>query len=158
MNKQHHALILSFILAASGIGLFTALRGDGSKQGSSLHPAEEPWLAEEERQSRALDRTREALTRRMEARAAVVVDLLAGRLSLLQAAARFRDLNQTAPEIQENLRWQHPDCSDDELCCLQVIGHLESRFLGDPPDLQLGQRLREELSAHRRHGTLQLPR
>jgi hypothetical protein len=105
-----------------------------------------------------LERQRQAGLRRMEARARVVEDVIERNLPLLEAAARFRDLTRSAPEVLTQLRLSHPGCSDDELHCLHVIHHVEPRPGDGPRAAEVAARLRRELASHRERGTLRLPR
>src|SRR3954469_14591968 len=60
------------------------------------------------------------LQRRMASRVVVVEQLLAGELSLLEAAVRFRSLNDAVPQHRvQLLHW--PGNSDGERLCRQVI-------------------------------------
>jgi hypothetical protein len=60
------------------------------------------------------------LLRRMDARLAIVERVLAGQMSLLQAAAQFRKLNNDPPEFPVYLH-HHPGKSEGEKLCRQVI-------------------------------------
>jgi hypothetical protein len=72
------------------------------------------------------------IERRIRARVVVVERLLERELSLVQAAARFRQLNDNVPEFQVILR-RWPGKSDGERLCRQVLGwvctHLEGKGL-----------------------------
>lgn len=63
----------------------------------------------------------------------VVEEVIAGRLSLPEAAAWFRELNGAYSAPLDVLRRQHPGLSDDEIACRNVIdfvdAHLERRPL-----------------------------
>jgi hypothetical protein len=69
----------------------------------------------------------EALLRRMRARDLVADQLLAGELSLPQAATRFRDLNDNLPQFRVAIEFR-PGDSEGEKLCRQVIGWAESRL------------------------------
>src|SRR5262245_13847278 len=61
------------------------------------------------------DWKREAILARVSARAAIVDEILTGRMSLLEAAARFRDLDRGPPPILwDRFRAYYPGDSDDE--------------------------------------------
>jgi hypothetical protein len=54
---------------------------------------------------------------------AVVTELLAGRLTLLQAAARFKQVNADDPKIRGLLSKLYPDDSYEVALCRNVIEH-----------------------------------
>ena len=93
---------------------------------------------------------------RNRAKARVADEVLAGRLSLLQAAAAFRDLDERWP--RSPIMWAYfPNAaSDDEIHCLHVISYVGMEA---PPDraAELTGRLHAELDAMLRNGTLRLP-
>jgi hypothetical protein len=105
------------------------------------------------------ERLRKALLARVAARAEVVEEVLAERMSLLEAAACFRDLDHGPPPILwDRFRAFYPGDSDDERHCHEVIENVRVRV-----EVQGGQgrqqvlRLEAELRQHRERGTLRLP-
>jgi hypothetical protein len=98
-----------------------------------------------------------AATRR--ARQAVVDELLAGGLTLLEAAARFRDIDERHPEFYwEGFRCSYGGDSDEERFCRQVIDFVDGRFVGDPGRGRAAAApLEGELCGHLQRGTLRLP-
>jgi len=108
-----------------------------------------------------LRRRVEAIVQRNESREAVMRELLAGRLTLLQAARRFKDLNETPITCQDDYRSTYPGRSDGEKVCRQVLAWLER----DLPDLSPSQAallrstLEEELAENLRQndGVVVLP-
>jgi hypothetical protein len=75
-------------------------------------------LQQEEAYGTELDREAEETFRRLAARDEAVRDVLDGRLTLWQAAARFRDLDATAPACaRRDLARCFPGISEDERCC-----------------------------------------
>ena len=80
--------------------------------------------------------------------------MIAGRLSLLPAAAAFRDMQDPKwlPGLLDSNRGA---ASIDEVYCRSVIGYVGAR----PPDRakEVARRLEAELSARLRDGTLHLP-
>jgi hypothetical protein len=94
-----------------------------------------------------------------ETRGRIADDVAAGRMGLLEAATRFRDLNAANPMGGYDLsNWITGD-SDEERCCRQVINWVETR-LGSMPTAEAArvmERLEEELTDHlRREGTVSL--
>lgn len=78
--------------------------------------------------------------------AALVAD---GRMPLLEAAARFRDLDHQPPEFQwDQFRLRFPGNSDDERHCWEVIAAIP--IAGDPgtETLEVVERLEAELREH----------
>jgi hypothetical protein len=87
-------------------------------------------------------------------------EVAAGRLALLEAAARFRDLNARTPGLAEHVCNSSPGVPYEELLCRQVIaitqGVLEEQSSGLVDEIV--DRLRAELQRHLdRHGRVVLP-
>jgi hypothetical protein len=114
---------------------------------------------EEQRRDAELDGQLDTVRRRTEARKALVRDLGAGRLTLLETAARFRDLDRSAPDFQWDVfRRGYPGDSDDERHCREVIRQLWAfEPLGPAPTRELARRLEGELADYLARGTLRLP-
>jgi hypothetical protein len=96
------------------------------------------------------------ITAKTAARVRVAHQLIAGRLSLLQAAAAFRDLDERWPRTIIPV-FDYPNAaSEDEIHCLRVIHYVVTEA---PPDraAELTGRLQAELDAMLRNGTLHLP-
>ena len=104
-----------------------------------------------------LRRRVEAIVQRNESREAVMRELLAGRLTLLQAARRFKDLNETPILFPDDYRKKYAGRSDGEKACRQVLQWLEG-YLSELPFEQaqaLRCRFADELREHlERHGGL----
>ena len=83
----------------------------------------------------------------------------ADEVTLLEAAIRFRDLNERAP----NFSWEHfrrhvSGATDEERCCRQVI-QFASRRLGDSPGRNRAMsRLEDDLQDCLRRGPIRLRR
>jgi hypothetical protein len=86
-------------------------------------------------------------------------EVIAGRLSLLEAAARFRDLDEQPPAAcREALRGNYWGASDDECHCRAVLQYVRVEMCLRPGvDPDLAERLEAELRALREHGDLRLP-
>jgi hypothetical protein len=84
----------------------------------------------------------------------------AGRLSLVEGAARLRELYREEPEaVWVNVCRRFPDASDDERYCRLLIDRVESHMLVADrarAPFVVG-RLEAELREHIRRGTLRLP-
>ncbi len=116
-------------------------------------------LPEQRRREAEIDGRVAALHRRTAARQALVADLAEGRFTLLETAARFRELDRASPDFprEQFLRAGH-GLSDDEHYCLQVIGHLRAYApLGPRPTEEMALRLEKELDDLRARDELRLP-
>jgi len=103
------------------------------------------------------DELEAALLGRAGARDEVRVGVLAGRLSLLEAAARVRALDRAMPEgFWARFGRTRPDDSDHEYYCRQVIGYV-TPTTDDDRSWELVLRLEAELREHLKNGTLRLP-
>src|SRR5205823_2885629 len=83
---------------------------------------EEDSYAQEVKRSAELDQVAKGLMRRLDRKERVTRALLAGRLTLLEAAAYFSALNQAAPEFHWGyFRETTPGDTDEERHCHKVI-------------------------------------
>jgi hypothetical protein len=84
--------------------------------------------------------------RRNKTRRDLTLRVIAGELTLQEAAARFRKLNEEAPDFSWTaLRLEFPGASDEEHCCWQVIRWVEGELVADPARLAA---VRKRLLAH----------
>ena len=114
-------------------------------------------LAEARPRRRDLDDAIRRAAVRVRAKEAVVTELLAGRVTLLQAAARFRAIDRAMPEgFWARFGRTRPDDSDHEYYCRQVIGYV-TPTTDDDRSWELVLRLEAELREHLKNGTLRLP-
>ena len=115
-------------------------------------------LGQEAGRDEQLDEALQAAQGRSMAKAALAQEAAAGRLSLFDAAARFRDLDAGTTEDYRR-GWRHlaEGASDEERYCRQVIGYatLALRDRSDGPDL-IG-RLRAQLDEALSRRDLRLP-
>jgi hypothetical protein len=105
----------------------------------------------------------DAIMRRWSAKERVMADLFARRITLLEAAARFRDLHLTAPPFDWStwrmiMHDRFPNAADDDECmCRHVIDAMDARFSEFSEEApSVLARLEAELNDHLRRGTLQL--
>jgi hypothetical protein len=79
-----------------------------------------------------------------------------GRLGLLEAAGRFRELDQHWPALEP--RRAQPGATDEERYCRVVIATVAS-FLDDRPQMRAAviERLEAELRGYLERGDLRLP-
>ena len=86
----------------------------------------------------------------------VVGELVAGRLTLPQAAARFRDLEEAVPVTWGRPRRAACSPADGERWCREVMARAETEYGEDLPEL--AARLEADLRRHRGpDGTVRLP-
>jgi hypothetical protein len=92
--------------------------------------------------SSGLDEARREVLARCENRKEIIDDLLAQRLTLREAAARFGELNEQMPAgAQSAFRTHFAGETDAQRCYQQVISATAYRFL-DKPDKAAGVRAR----------------
>jgi hypothetical protein len=102
----------------------------------------------------------EIVRQRLQGKDKITRDLLDGRLSLFEAAARFRKLEELTSEYIGYSREPRPGETVEENLCHQVIRwvHHEAAVRTYPEPDQLAQRLEEELREHiQQHGRVRLP-
>jgi hypothetical protein len=71
-----------------------------------------------------------------------------GRLTLVEAAARFRAINASRPANLPVCLDQYPGKTDEERVCREVIGYVETRLPEQPGTSAFLARLESELEAH----------
>ncbi|MFL5242205.1 MAG: hypothetical protein ACJ8FY_08860 [Gemmataceae bacterium] len=87
-----------------------------------------------------------AFIENIEGKKRVIDEVLAERLTLQEAAARFRTLNQLCPEYDwERFRIVFPGRDDDERHCRQVIYSLRQEIHNRPAAYKLLARLESQL-------------
>ena len=92
----------------------------------------------------------DALSSRHEAKQKLLEDLVAGKLTLLQAADRLQELDERAPESMTAVRSTYQGNSDKERVCRQAIDGVQG-FLEDRPPSEVSSiiaRLEGELHEH----------
>ena len=105
-----------------------------------------------------LDPRLESTQRRAYAHSRIARDLIAGRLTLLEAAEHFRDLNHGAPPIDWTVwRERFNGSTDDERHCRQVIQAVDLELRDDREQgAAVVGRLKAELRARAADGMLKL--
>lgn len=115
-------------------------------------------LHEERARKRELDTHSRAMFRCLVEKDEIARQVCAGRLDLLEAAARFRDLQNAVPSYHwAEFRACRPGDTDEEKLCVAVLD-LVTVFAADLSSggAALLDRLGAELKLHRRRGTLRL--
>src|SRR5262249_40300964 len=140
-------LCLSLALSslAAALGLFPGL---AAAVGLDLWnvPATLNAMGEGMEQGRQLDEQVGAAQRRAAAKAEVAREGAQGRLTLREAAARFRDLDADAPEDYRR-RWRDlsEGASDEERYCRHVLGQAATALRGRPGQAAALRRLEAQL-------------
>jgi hypothetical protein len=154
-------LVAPALLVALAAGLFClapqAFRPLGLDFGDL--PALHRRLDESRRRGEELERRRKAVLRRIAAKERVVAELVAGRLTLRQATARFRDLKGELHDVPPppGLAWGG---SAGEWHCREVMGWADGWLAEHAPAraAAVAARLEAELRRHRDPtGTVRLP-
>ena len=119
-------------------------------------------LRRAEQQQAALGQGDGVTLARMTGKEAVTRDLRAGRLTLLQAAARFRALNASPGGPAADLRAHFAGTTAEERVCRQVISWTQAAVSQDESPAagrHTGRRLEAELAGllERNHGVITLP-
>jgi hypothetical protein len=159
--------LLRFSACASGLvligaGLTLAQPGWTTELVPDLCELPREWrvLEVEARRTADLDNSQAALLQRIEAKAQVVEELIEQRLTLLEAAARFRDLDNRPPSFHwDSFRAGVPGATDDEKHCHEVLDAMQSLLFGGDAchAASLKAQLEDVLRQHQQQGTLRLP-
>jgi hypothetical protein len=99
-----------------------------------------------------------AIARRIEEKDRLAAALVDGRLTLLEAAARYQELNEAPPRLHwDRFRPADPATSDEQRHCQEVI-HFVRAVLAARGDTQgaLADRLEAEVREHLARGDLRL--
>jgi hypothetical protein len=139
--QQEHRAIICFVLACERRSavknlIQTAVRAAGPVALGAVAAAAWAWLLPQ----RGADLAGVAVVpvteevrlaqMRISGRDAVADLLLDGELTLPEAAAWFRQINDSTPEAGRNFRLGWPGASDGEKACRQVISWVHTRALG----------------------------
>ena len=81
------------------------------------------------RRSEDLDARFESALSRIEMRQQVLDELLAGQITLREAAAKFRELTLAVPKHAELIALHYPNMTEDEMYCRYVLDYLR-RYTG----------------------------
>jgi hypothetical protein len=151
---------LSLVLVASALAALPRFPGLAAAVG--LDGWDVPTLLDvisrEARLAEQLDEHERATWRRMALKDEVAADAIAGRLTLFEAAARFRDLDADAPEAYRGA-WRRSMAgdSDPERYCRQVIGYAAAVLQDPTGEAAVLQDLTAQLDQALARGDLRLP-
>jgi phage FluMu protein gp41 len=87
-------------------------------------------ISQEGKRGQSLDAQDQVILRRMQTQDQIAKEVLAGRLSLNEAAAQFRVLANDAPYDWDHYRPTHPTWSLERRCCQYVIDHIKGLVMG----------------------------
>jgi hypothetical protein len=146
LRWKPYALAGAAIAMLAGLAAYQTTRREQCPRGRDLAPAEDDAVA-------AITAIRARTSRKRQ----VVGEVVAGRLSLLEAAAVFRRLDAEGPMPPPTPAGFPQYTSEDEAYCHSVVEYVEVEA---PPDLkqELTRRFREEWEARLHDGTLHLPK
>jgi hypothetical protein len=136
-----------------GLGLALALGTDSRSLFRPDDGANPEW-----QRSRDLEAQRVAILYRVNSKCSLAVEVLEGRLGLLEAAGRFRALDRQCPAYVSDPRQAHLVETEAERYCRSVIAVVRM-MPHHRPDTQAGVtgRLEAELRRHLERGDLRLP-
>jgi hypothetical protein len=114
-------------------------------------------LTDEAQRSNDLEAQRQFILWRHRQQAQVVQDLVAGHCTLLEAAARFRDLYRGDAVVDRALRDTYPAPTEEERLCLWVIAFTRTDQEGEAGMPVLVERLGKEMREQLKRGAIRLP-
>jgi hypothetical protein len=121
-------------------------------------PGTEPDGMDETRRAEDLDRLQQVIAWAIEQRAALLSDLLAGRLTLFETAVSFRVVQRVKEKYLQPVTLRFPGNTEEEQLCRQVIAYTQTRLQDDPEQAAVVARLEKELQEHLDHyGRVLLP-
>lgn len=118
-------LLVPVAAALSDCSLISVVRLD------SLCVADSDRVAAEADQTRDLDTLREQIQHRIEVKSSLVVNLIAGRLTLADVTARFLELDESRPSYMEVLRANRAGATDEERMARNVIDYTHPQMSGE---------------------------
>ena len=157
MKSLFHFAVSASLLIALVAGISYAFPGWSTRVG--LNFAEwlevQRQLEDERRREVVLSDLTQRTAHSLQAKSQVVEELRHRRLTLLEAAARFRDLSRPGrDDFHEWFRRAYPGKTDEERWCRQVIRFLRGHSLKLEP---LAEQYEAELARRLANGPLELP-
>src|SRR5262249_12653247 len=152
MNKALLNMAAAFCLVTAGslcFYRFACDRPSDERSGRCILPAADGEYLEGAALSTDLQTRLESTLRRLQTKDAVLNELLAGRLTLLEAAARFGELDAGLPDTRDHLLKAYPGVPYQVALCRQVISYARAEMrLRAPEQMEsVVARLEAELQA-----------
>jgi hypothetical protein len=147
------AALLALAAAWAGAEYFDSTAGPKGNHDNLA----ELWskLQHERQRDKELQAAFRTVKARVDGKQRVVQELLDGRITLLEAAARFHELCAPSPAIIAGLHQRYPGCSSDAECyCRSAIRYAEDVLEDRPDRAAVLARLQAELDDHLAHGSL----
>lgn len=161
MNKSLRLYVACTCLCALGIGLETAQWHASVEAGSASEgaPAWQGTVEDLRALERELDEKSAGVLRRVVEKQRLAHEVCEGRMTLLEAAARFRDLNTMPPAFRaEYLTTAFAGGSEAERLCRHVLAFVRAELpLAASQAEEMTARFEAVLQAHIESNTLQLP-
>ncbi len=115
--------------------------------------ADFPQAKAENQRAESLRNQQEAVNLRSELRQQIVADVIAGELTVPQAADRFLGLNGSEPRVLKAVKMTLPADSDKERLCQQVLLHVKAALEGRTSEgdtilPRLEKQMQEQKSEH----------
>jgi hypothetical protein len=142
---HHFGLAIGGVLLCAGGFFYLSSNGISGR----VNPASPNTLISNEDLSSESLRRLAVTDRRIEIRKRIANEVIAGKMSLLQAAEQYRDLNEaSATFCPEAFHYGFSGRNDDERTCRQVISYVKQQFSETPEKgkATVG-RLEQELAA-----------
>jgi hypothetical protein len=117
-----------------------------------------PDATAEARRAERLSRLRQVIFWACDQRAALATDLVAGRLTLVEAAAGFRAVQQIKEQYARAVPLYFLGKTEEERLCRQVLAYAVEQRRDEPDQAAVVERLRQELQERLdRDGAVPLP-
>jgi hypothetical protein len=136
MKLARRALVTAGFVGAAAFCFIRAACAVATDEGSDPYTLIAPLsgLDQKIKEAEWLDDELQRSMKRHEAKEAVVVDVMAGRLTLLEAAAQFRSLNAEWPLARHWLEQRFPELLYEEALCHDVIERVRSLCRLEAPE------------------------
>ena len=120
-------------------------------------PSLRDTIARHQRQHAQLDAEDQVVLERIAVKQSIIGELVAGRVGLTEAAARFRALNAARPVYQSVIRHTYGGESEAECYCRNVLDFVAADLRDDARRGDVLRRLTGELERLRAAGRITLP-
>jgi hypothetical protein len=162
-SNRRRRIVRLTVYALGGLSAFSIVAAGamwlGPQDGTDAPARQEVLFVDDAEHRRAdeLEWTKNYLLQVDAVKYQAVEDLLQRRLTLLEAAAMFRNLHEDNAGYITQLQVIYPNCSDTERYCRGVIVYVCNRLEGKAEGTDLTARLEGELASYLRLGLPSLP-